>query len=76
MFQDVSTLSTNSTLNHPINDHLDSIENGYGLRNEYMSKLTDSFRNKGQYGELDMRWMIGYLVLIVMAILAYLSLYR
>lgn len=71
---DMSTLST-SSLNRPIND-LDSIENGNGLRNEYLSKLSDSCRNMGKYGNFEVHWMIGYVVLIVFAIAAYVSLYR
>lgn len=70
---DVSTLST-SSINRPLND-LDSIENG-GLRTEYLSKLTDSCRNMGKYGIFDVKWMLGYLVLIAFAIAAYVCLYR
>jgi hypothetical protein len=71
-------ISTNNNdakfaLDQPIND-VESIENCNGLRSEYLSKLTNSCRNMGSYGDLDMHWMLGYLVLIVMAIAAYVML--
>ena len=62
-----------SALNQPINE-VESMENGNGLRREYLSKLTNSCRNMGVYGDFDMNWMLGYLVLVIMAIAAYVML--
>jgi hypothetical protein len=64
-----------TSLNYPIID-IESTENeNNGLRAEYLSRITNSCRNMGQYGDFDIRWMAGYLVLIIVAIIAYVRLF-
>lgn len=71
---DTSTIST-STLDHPIN--IIDLENGKkSLKLEYLGKLSNSCRDMGQYGVNDMKLMMGYLALIVLAVIAYVTLFR
>ena len=71
---DTSTIAT-STLDHPIN--IIDLENGKkSLKIEYLGKLSNSCRDMGQYGVYDIRFMMGYLTLIVLAVIAYVSLFR
>lgn len=45
------------------------------LRTNYLSKLSDSCRSLGKYTEFDLRWMVGYLALIILAIIAFVTLF-
>ena len=45
------------------------------LRTNYLSRLSDSCRSMGKYTDFDLRWMTGYLVLIILAIIAFVTLF-